>query len=236
MARERMKITRPDQTGFGKSVQTGRPKLGAIDPEAIKGFKQPAAKAPELNPQTTEQPVTDLPPDPETAPVPQPKVGAEPGKVPPPAPSTLSAPPEMERKKREKPVESGLAELVLPPRSQAGRNPIQITLRLRALERHVPPLQELEARGFPREAVLRSAFKNMPKVRFEPRYVPQVQEVSAGNEWAWRFSPGVSPDVLSQIAAQVRDGDKAPRSALLLGQVEPDWFASLDETIERLLK
>ena len=40
MARERMKITRPDQTGFGKSVQTGRPKLDAINPEAIKGFKQ----------------------------------------------------------------------------------------------------------------------------------------------------------------------------------------------------
>ena len=148
----------------------------------------------------------------------------------------MSAPQETERKKREKSVDTGLAELMLPPRSQAGRNPVQITLRLRALARHVPPLQELEARGFPREAVLRSAFKNMPKVRFEPRYVPQVQEVSAGNEWAWRFSPGVSPDVLSQIAAQVRDGDKAPRSALLLGQVEPDWFASLDETIERLLK
>ncbi len=236
MARERMKITRPDQTGFGKSVQTGRPKLGAINPEAIKGFKQPAAKASEPSQQTTEQPVADLPPNPQTAPVPQQNVDAKREKAPPTASSTLSAPQETERKKREKSVDTGLAELMLPPRSQAGRNPVQITLRLRALARHVPPLQELEARGFPREAVLRSAFKNMPKVRFEPRYVPQVQEVSAGNEWAWRFSPGVSPDVLSQIAAQVRDGDKAPRSALLLGQVEPDWFASLDETIERLLK
>lgn len=236
MARERMKITRPDQTGFGKSVQAGRPKLGAINPEAIKGFKQPAAQAPEPSSQAMEQPVADLPADPGTAPIPQQTVDAEPAKAPPPAPSTLTARPETERKKREKPVDSGLVELVLPPRSQAGRNPVQITLRLRALARHVPPLQELEARGFPREAVLRSAFKNMPKIRFEPRYVPQVQEVSAGNEWAWRFSPGVSPDVLSQIAAQVRDGDKAPRSALLLGQVEPGWFASLDETIERLLK
>lgn len=236
MARERMKITRPDQTGFGKSVQSGRPKLGAINPDAIKGFKQPAAKAPEPSPPATEPPAADLPPAPETKPVPQHMVDAAPGKAPPRAPSSLSVPPETERKKREKPVDSGLAELMLPPRSQAGRNPIQITLRLRALARHVPLLQELESQGFPREAVLRTAFKNMPKVRFEPRYVPQVQEVSAGNEWAWRFSPGVSPDVLSQIAGQVRDGDKAPRSALLLGQVEPGWFASLDETIERLLK
>ncbi len=236
MARERMKITRPDQTGFGKSVETGRPKLGAINPEAIKGFKQPGAKAPGLNPQTTEQPVAELPSDAETVPVPQPKVDAEPGKVPPPAPSTLSAPPEMERKKREKPVDSGLAELVLPPRTQAGRNPVRISLRLRVLARHVPLLEELESQGFPRETVLRTAFNRMPKVNFEPRYVPQVQEVSGGNEWIWRFGPGVSPDVLSQIAAQVRDGDKAPRSALLLGQVEPGWFASLDETIERLLK
>lgn len=236
MARERMKITRPDQTGFGKSVHVGRPKLAAINPEAIKGFKQPATKAHDVSPQDTEQPVADLPPDPQAAPVPQHNVNAKAEKAPQPASPTLSAPPESERRKREKSVDSGLAELMLPPRSQAGRNPIQITLRLRALERHVQPLQELEARGFPREAVLRSAFKNMPKVRFEPRYVPQVQEVSAGNEWAWRFSPGVSPDVLSQIAAQVRDGDKAPRSALLLGQVEPNWFGSLDETIERLLK
>ena len=236
MARERMKITRPDQTGFGKSVQTGRPKLDAINPEAIKGFKQPAAKVPDPSPPATEPPKADLPPAPETAPVPQHMVDAAPGKAPTPAPSSLSVPPDTERKKREKPVDSGLAELVLPPRSQAGRNPVQITLRLRALARHVPLLQELESQGFPREAVLRTAFKNMPKVRFEPRYVPQVQEVSAGNEWAWRFSPGVSPDVLSQITGQVRDGDKAPRSALLLGQVEPGWFASLDETIERLLK
>lgn len=236
MARERMKITRPDQTGFGKSVQTGRPKLGAINPEAIKSFKQPAAKAPEPSPQPMDQPVADLPPGPETASVPQKTVDAEPEKLRPSVLSTLTTRPGTERKKQENPVNSGLAELVLPPRTQAGRNPIQITLRLRALARHVPLLQELESQGFPREVILRTAFKNMPKVRFEPRYVPQVQEVSAGNEWAWRFSPGVSPEVLSQIAAQVRDGDKAPRSALLLGQVEPDWFAALDETIERLLK
>lgn len=149
MARERMKITRPDQTGFGKSVQTGRPKLDAINPEAIKGFKQPAAKAPEPSPPATEPPKADLPPAPETAPVPQHMVDAATGKAPTPAPSSLSVPPETERKKREKPVDSGLAELVLPPRSQAGRNPVQITLRLRALARHVPLLQELESQGFP---------------------------------------------------------------------------------------
>ena len=236
MARERMKITRPDQTGFGKSVQTGRPKLDAINPEAIKAFKQPAAKAPEPSPPATEPPKADLPPAPETAPVQQHMADGATGKAPTPAPSSLSVKPETERKRREKPVDSGLAELVLPPRTQAGRNPVRISLRLRVLARHVPLLEELESQGFPRETVLRTAFNRMPKVNFEPRYVPQVQEVSAGNDWIWRFGPGVSPEVLSQIAAQVRDGDKAPRSALLLGQVEPGWFASLDETIERLLK
>ena len=86
MARERMKITRPDQTGFGKSVQTGRPKLDAINPEAIKGFKQPAAKAPEPSPPATEPPKADLPPAPETAPVLQHMVDAATGKAPTPHP------------------------------------------------------------------------------------------------------------------------------------------------------
>ena len=236
MARDRLKFTRPDQTGFGKSVKTRRPALSTIELDAIESFKAAPGDLPEATEPTKE--------------------------TPPPSPgSAKDAEPQQERKltteRRRQGVESGLdmatessspasrtarkdkhdlAELVLPPRSANDRNAIYVTLRLRVLARHVAGLRELEARGVPREAVLRSAFRTMPKIRIKPQYVPQVQEPSGANEWAHRYSQAVLPDTLEAIAAQVRGGDRAPKSALILGQIEPLWFAKLDDTIEKLMK
>lgn len=242
MARDRLKFTRPDQTGFGKSVKTRRPALSTIELDAIESFKAAPGDLPEATEPTKETP----PPAPSSAKDAEPQQEHE---------LTTDVPKATERRRQG--VESGLdmatessspairsarkdkhdlAELVLPPRSANDRNAIYVTLRLRVLARHVAGLRELEARGVPREAVLRSAFRTMPKIRIEPRYVPQVQEASGANEWAHRYSQAVLPDTLEAIAAQVRGGDRAPKSALILGQIEPLWFANLDDTIEKLMK
>lgn len=131
--------------------------------------------------------------------------------------------------------EKGLVDLVVPPREK-GPKAHQITLRLRVLKRHAEPLAKLETAGVDCEAVLLAAFRRIPAIKFQPRYIAQVLEPSGPAKWNYRVNTRISAETLHAIEAQVRGGDKAPRSALLLGQIEPAWFASLDNTIKEFLK
>ncbi|QDA36020.1 hypothetical protein E4191_17940 (plasmid) [Paracoccus liaowanqingii] len=223
MARERIKTLRPDATGFGKAVTAGsqRPELGTISDDAINSFKaQPAVAPPALEstnrdgdmghahaePDVTQKEVEQASSsgDRETGPSPKAKANPSPHR---------------------------LAHLVVPRR--AGSKPgAPHTLRLRVLQRHADALERLEAEGTPRATVLKAAYANMPTITIEPRYVPQSMEVSGPAEWSHRITMKVEPQVIRAIAATVRNGNKAPKSALLLGQIEPAWFSSLDAMIK----
>ncbi|MDQ1902233.1 hypothetical protein RAH32_17565 [Paracoccus sp. WLY502] len=130
---------------------------------------------------------------------------------------------------------NGLAELVVPPRAKSA-DTLHLTLRLRVLNRHVPALNRLATQGIKPDTVLRKAYSRLPPIRFEVHYVPRVAEPSGPVTWNHRVTVTVMKGTLQAIEAQVRDGANAPRSHLLLGQIERTWFASLEDTIKELSK
>lgn len=129
----------------------------------------------------------------------------------------------------------GLAELVVPPRTRSAGT-LHLTLRLRVLHRHVPAMNMLAGQGIKPDTVLRKAYSRLPPVRFEAPYVPRVAEPSGPVAWNHRVTVTVMKETLQAIEAQVRNGASAPRSHLLLGQIERAWFSSLDDTIKELSK
>ncbi len=129
----------------------------------------------------------------------------------------------------------GLAELVVPPRTKSAGT-LHLTLRLRVLHRHVPAMNMLAGQGIKPDTVLRKAYGRLPPLRFEPHYVPRVAEPSGPVAWNHRMTVTVLKTTLQAIEGQVRDGASAPRSHLLLGQIELAWFASLEDTIKELSK
>lgn len=228
MARERIKTIRPDATGFGKSVTTGakRPPLGTISDEAIKNFKATSAEtspvsevsAPERAVKEGDIGQTLFGPD-------APAAGVEPTQ------SSTKRETNTAPKTKASPSNDRLASLVVPQR--AGSKPgAPYTLRLRVLERHAEAMEKLEDQGIPRTTVLKAAYASMPAIIIEPHYVPQSTEASGPAEWSHRITAKVDPQILRSIAAAVRNGNKAPKSALLLGQIEPNWFSSLDSIIK----
>lgn len=228
MAREPIKTIRPDATGFGKSVTTGtkRPQLGTISDEVINSFKARAAEtlpasevpAPEQAVPERDMGQTTVGSDARVTEVEQ-------------TPSSTKRETNPTPKIKAGPASERLVSLVVPLR--AGSKPgAPYTLRLRVLERHADAMEKLEAQGIPRTSVLKAAYANMPAITIEPRYVPQSTEVSGAAEWSHRITVKVEPQVIRAIAATVRNGNKAPKSALLLGQIEPAWFSSLDLVIK----
>ena len=235
MGRQLIKTTREDATGFHKPKKAARESiLKPLDESAVSAFAQkrqqlaePPQPAPEM--QSEDAMAAD------ETPAPAPNDDRSP--VPPEdtAPTSNSAVDSAAEKASAQDAATELVDLVVPPRKRNART-LSITLRLRVLERHVEPLTKLQSSGVDVQSIMRSAFNRLPKMTFEPRYVAQVAEPSGAGGWGLRTTVGVKPETLQAIQAQVRGGAKAPRSRLLLGQVEPAWFSSLDQTIKDFMK
>lgn len=239
MAREPIKTKRLDGTGFNTTVKATKPV--PLDEAALSSFKR--------RPNTASP--TPMVVDNAAAPAPAPVIPESTdasATVDTPVVEAPAAPTAVDDKRSEQPApkprissqqkpapQKGKMHLVRPTRSTLP-NTMHVTVRLRALKRHVPDLKELEMQGFPRSTVLNSAFNTLQTPVYEPQYVPQSSEPSAPVEWARRATLTVPVDVISAIEEQVIDGDKAPRTALILGQIEPAWFEALDSTIARLMK
>ncbi|TNH38589.1 hypothetical protein [Paracoccus haeundaensis] len=223
MARERIKTLRPDATGFGKTVTSGqgRPQLGTISEDAIESFKAKSAATPaavEPTVHTSREDTSQSEP-------------TEPSKAPERNPLDVQREPDKTTKEKPRMPSNRLASLVVPQR--AGSKPgSPYSLRLRVLQRHADALERLEANGIPRATVLKAAYANMPEIAIEPRYVPQSTEASGGAEWSHRVTTKIEQKTVREIAATVKNGSKAPKSALILGQIEPAWFSALDTTIK----
>lgn len=254
MPRERLQVLSPDSTGFSGKVKRTKPQpLNDTAFDALKNHRQiddPAkteglARSDDLSPYTTEHPpsVNALLDEAKT------QTSGERGEAESSVTETAVEKPEPPRadksdqaavEKKQNPTTEekpsvAQVRLVKPPRASVAKGTV-VALRLRALNRHVALLKQLEENGFERSSVLNSAFNSLPSFHFEPKYVPQVSEPSAPQEWARRTTVRVPGDVLRAIERQVIDGDKAPRTALIVGQIEPAWFEALDNTIARLMK
>jgi hypothetical protein len=223
MARERIKTLRPDATGFGKTVTSGqsRPQLGTISDDAIESFKARSAATPAAVEPTDHKNREDTR---QSEPI-------EPSKSQERNSSDVQREPDQPTKEKPRMPSNRLASLVVPQR--AGSKPgSPYSLRLRVLQRHADALEKLEAHGIPRATVLKTAYANMPEITIEPRYVPQSTEASGGAEWSHRITTKIEQKTVRDIAATVKNGSKAPKSALVLGQIEPAWFSALDATIQ----
>ncbi|WP_103174600.1 hypothetical protein [Paracoccus sp. SY] len=232
MPRDRIKTTREDATGFEEKPKGARKEsiLKSLDQGAVASFakRKPVTKA------ADEQSVTLLD---------QPKsegdhadsdaaVGLT-------DTQSLDVQPAADEAGGSGPQDGaladGLAELVVPPRTRSAGT-LHLTLRLRVLHRHVPAMNMLAGQGIKPDTVLRKAYGRLPPFRFEPHYVPRVAEPSGPVAWNHRMTVTVLKTTLQAIEGQVRDGASAPRSHLLLGQIERAWFSSLDDTIKELSK
>lgn len=220
MGRERIKTVRPDGTGFARSVRSGglrtsgEPMIDhASDPD--RGMQAGTAFRPDLEAVFSSSGEGPSEAD-GASPLSSTTAGAD-------APA------------RDAPTGT-LHELVVPPRSNSQPGSVPLTLRLRVLPQHAAALRELETRGIWRARVLRAAFTAMPTVSFVPRYIPQLSQRSGSADYSYRFNARISIETLRAIQDQVRNGEAAPRSTLLLGQIEPAWFASLDHMIKESLK
>lgn len=234
MPRDRIKITREDATGFEGEPKRDRETstLKPLDEKALASFVQRK----HVTEAAHEQPVT--PPDPprstgdhadsdaagDDAEDTQ-RLDSQPAADVAVAPSGL----------RNAELAGDLAELVVPPRARSVGT-LHLTLRLRVLNRHVAAINTLAAQGIKPDVVLRKAYGRLPPIRFEPNYVPRVAEPSGPVAWNHRVTVTVVKATLQAIEAQVRDGASAPRSHLLLGQIERAWFACVDDTIKELSK
>lgn len=235
MARELIKTTRQDATGFHKPKKAARESiLKPLDEGAVNSFRQKRQRVLGTPPEKTDVPAEE----PTRTNAPQAQV-AEEGDMP---MSPKDADKEGKSDPRLAPSEvtlaktsHGLVDLVVPPRAKVSKG-LPLTLRLRVLNRHVAPLEKLQSVGVNVEDVMKAALSRLPTIKFEPRYVAQVAEPSGAGGWGCRLNTRIKPETLEAIQAQVRGGATAPRSNLLLGQVEPLWFSSLDQTIKDFSK
>ncbi|MBM3603283.1 MAG: hypothetical protein FJX25_00675 [Alphaproteobacteria bacterium] len=247
MARERIKVTRADSTGFDEVVKPVRDRSDytTLKVDAIEAFEN-KRKASDKGSKTKDQSQED-----------EVSAKADTGSVEIPKPAThvpdesedkasLSQPAKNARveaptkPKGSDNVEADteantLLDLALPPRRRADGY-INLSLRLRVLERHVDALKSLEDNGIDVSDVFRVAYRSLPTVDFSPHYVPQVAEPSGPGKYAYRVRPAVRQQTISAIEKQVRGGANASRASLLLGQIEPAWFAKLDLVIKEFTK
>lgn len=235
MARELIKTTREDATGFHKPKKSARESiLKPLDESAVNSFTQKRQRVLGTPPEKTDV----SPENPERANALQAQAAKE--------GDTASPSKDANTEGKSNPVVAsseatpdqtshGLVDLVVPPRSKVSKA-LPLTLRLRILQRHVAPLEKLHSVGVDVENVMKAAHLNLPAIKFEPRYVPQVAEPSGFGGWGCRLNTRINPETLQAIQAQVRGGETAPRSTLVLGQIEPAWFSSLDQAIKDFSK
>lgn len=245
MARERIKVTRPDATGFDEVIKPVRDRsdFTTLKVDSIDAFEKKRRQPEQVQEpvstcdasaesiktgkeaKTLQEPVSESAGDPRPATslarkesVSKDEKGDRPGK---------SAPPRVEKNE--------LVELSLPPRRRPDGY-INFSLRLRVLGRHAEALKALEDNGVDVRDVFRTAYRSIPPVNFIPRYVPQVAEPSGPGKYSYRIGPPVLQSTIKAIEAQVRGGANASRASLLLGQIEPVWFEKLDLTIKEYTK
>lgn len=235
MARELIKTTREDATGFHKPKKPARESiLKPLDESAVNAFAQKRQRIAETPPAPSmvrpEEPAhTDAPQalTAEESIAPSPRKDADTARK-----ANLD---QVASKVTPAETSNELVDLVVPPRDR-GAKALPLTLRLRVLKRHVAPLVKLQSAGLDVEDVMKAALSRLPAIKFEPRYVAQVAEPSGAGGWGYRLNTRIKPETLQSIQAQVRGGATAPRSKLLLGQIEPAWFSSLDHTIKEFSK
>ncbi len=235
MARELIKTTREDATGFHKPKKPARDSiLKPLDESAVNAFAQKRQRTAETDPAAGRE----QPEEPKGSYVSQTGASKKPIT---PSPrknaDTVNKADLDQGTDKNTPAETAfeLVDLVVPPRDRAPKA-LPVTLRLRVLKRHVAPLVKLQSAGLDVEDLMKAALRRLPAIKFEPRYVPQVAEPSGAGGWGYRLNTRIKPETLEAIQAQVRGGATAPRSKLLLGQVEPLWFSTLDQTIKDYLK
>lgn len=245
MARNRIKVTREDATGFDKVVRPVRDRSDytTLKPDALEAFEK--KRRPSIQPQSAHETTTetdsresenrtplhqeaqkgeDMPLQEPVVQLAVDKPDAELGMK-----ADSSAQPDMKTDAAE------TVDLRLPPRGRP-KNVKSISLRLRVLKRHVEPLSKLEAAGVELGNVFRTAYHGMSDVHFEARYIPQVSEPSGPARLSHYIRPTVEIEVINAIESQVRGGKSASRASLLLGQVEPKWFSNLDNAIKEFSK
>ena len=232
MARERIRTTREDATGFEEGV-TGVRKPSILKPfnqDALEAFnKRKKASAAPSEPQPTQSASTEtaLPAASE-----RPQLPADDTPV---QQAPVVEATETKLEETSAPTAPSLATIVLPPRAKPNRG-VKVDVRLRLLVRQVEPMKKVVERGFDPGDVLRRAYSRLPDIRIEPRYIPQVQEPSGPSEWNYRTSIAVKKEILQAIEDQVLNGAEAARSSLVVGQIERTWFACVDDTIKELSK
>ena len=237
MARERIKVTRPDATGFDEVIKPVRDRsdFTTLKVDSIDAFEKKRRQ-----PEQVQEPVSTS-----DAPAESVKTSdgveklqepvSESAGDPRPAPS-LARNESVSKDGKEPRVEKNeLVELSLPPRRRPDGY-INFSLRLRVLGRHAEALKALEDDGVDVRDVFRTAYRSIPPVNFIPRYVPQVAEPSGPGKYSYRIGPPVLQATIKAIEAQVRGGANASRASLLLGQIEPAWFEKLDLTIKEYTK
>lgn len=245
MARERIKVTRPDATGFDEVIKPIRDRsdFTTLKVDSIDAFEKKRRQ-----PEQVQEPVSTS-----DAPAESMKTGEGAGKLqepvsesagdPRPATSLARKESISKNEKGDRPsniaaprVEKNeLVELSLPPRRRPDGY-MNLSLRLRVLDRHAEALKALEDSGVDVRDVFRTAYRSIPPVNFIPRYVPQVAEPSGPGKYSYRIGPPVLQSTIKAIETQVRGGANASRASLLLGQIEPVWFEKLDLTIKEYAK
>lgn len=245
MARERIKVTRPDATGFDEVIRPVRDRsdFTTLKMDSIEAFEKKRKQSSQNQDPAV---ATDSAAD-------KTETDAGTGQV---QKFALGSASDSELETRPSQTENSsssvkgaktdniaaasvetdeLVELRLPPR----RRPdgfINLSLRLRVLARHVEALRKLEDKGVDLREVFRAAYRSIPPVNFIPRYVPQVAEPSGPGKYSYRIGPPVLQTTITTIEGQVRGGANASRASLLLGQIEPVWFEKLDITIREYMK
>ncbi|WP_373947235.1 hypothetical protein [Paracoccus marcusii] len=235
MARELIKTTREDATGFHKPKKPARESiLKPLDESAVNAFAQkrqrivdkPSAENMRQSEQPTSIDTPEVPAAEESLP-PSPRKNVDTART-----AEMN---KVASKHSSAETTNELVDLVVPPRDRETKA-LPLTLRLRVLKRHVAPLVKLQSAGLDVEDLMKAALSRLPTINFEPRYVAQVAEPSGAGGWGCRLNTRIKPETLEAIQAQVRGGATAPRSKLLLGQVEPLWFSSLDQAIKDFSK
>jgi len=162
--RNRLKITKPDETGFSKSVSVSkRPPLPTLDEDALDALRIKPADAvktdsPEAQPAPA--PASATSEEVQAAPEPVPSADSTSKK----SPSKPEASSTKGKSQTPRTTEDERVELVLPPRARRANDKMTVHLRLRVLERHVEGLRALEERGYHRRSVLQAALNNMPRL------------------------------------------------------------------------
>jgi len=138
-----------------------------------------------------------------------------------------------EKKPTQKPEISNekLVRYVAPPAPSRVNN-VSVSVTLRVLKRHADQLDRITEIGGDPEAILSKALASMVRPTYKPVFQPQVLEPSGSGKYSRRTSARIPEPTMTAIVSKVQNGDRLPRSRLIVGQVEVEWFKALEEAIE----